>query len=103
MEPEKSLYDVQVAGLSLKLRSSHDLETVEELTALVDEKISEAFSLGSNVSFQNALLLAALHIAEDLTLLKRAANSELLRLESKAQKILSDLESSPISRLRLEN
>lgn len=103
MKPEKNLYDVQVAGLTLKLRSSHDQETVEQLTTLVDEKIGEALALGSNVSFQNALLLAALHIAEDLTLLRRAANSELLGLESKAQKILSDLESSPISRLRLES
>ena len=103
MQPEKNLYEIEVAGLSLKLRSSHNQETVEELAELVDNKIQEALALGQNISFQNALLLAALHIAEDLTLLKRTANLELGKLEGRAQEILSEIESSPISRLRLDN
>ena len=100
---EKSLYDVKVAGLSLKLRSSHDEETVRELAALVDEKIKEAQDLGQNISFQNALLLASLHIAEDLTLLRRLTARKLESLETTAQDLLSNLESSPMSRIRLDN
>lgn len=103
MQPEKKIYEVQVAGLSLKLRSSHDQETVEELAEFVDHKIQEALSSGQNISFQNALLLAALHIAEDLRLLKHVADVELGKIEGRAQQILSNVESSPISRLRLDN
>ena len=100
---EKDLYLVQVAGLSLKLRSSHDEETVRKLASLVDKKVNEALGAGNNVSFQNALLLAALHLAEDLTLLKSLMDRRLDLLESQAKDILSDLESSPLSRIRLEN
>lgn len=102
MQPEKSSYQVNVSGLSLKLKSSHDQQTVDELVSLVNNKVKEALDLGPNVSFQKALLLAALHLAEDLTLLKRTANSELAGLEDRAQKILSVLESSPTSRLGLD-
>lgn len=100
---DKHLYEVQVAGLSLKLKSSHDEKTVRELSTLVDKKVNEALALGKNVSFQNALLLAALHLAEEITLLKQAANSKLQAIEQKSLDILSELEDSPISRIRLDN
>ena len=100
---DKQLYEVWVAGLPLILRSSHDEQTVKELAALVDEKIKEALGRGKNISFQNALLLAALHLAEDLTTMKRHADQRLSSLENKAQDILSSLEASPISRIRLGN
>ena len=100
---KKDLYEVQVAGLSMKLRSSHDEQMVRELASLVDLKVREAIEQGQNVSFQNALLLAALHLAEDLTLFKRVADKQLGSLENKAQQILSNLEASPISRIRLDN
>ncbi len=103
MNLDKYLYDVQVAGLSLKLKSSHDEETVRQLSSLVDKKVNEALEVGKNVSFQNALLLAALHLAEDLTILKQHANDKLQNLENKSLEILLDLEESPISRIRLEN
>lgn len=103
MEIDKKLFEVQIAGLPLKLRSSHDENTVNELTRIVDAKVNEALSSGQNISFQNAILLSALHIAEDLILLKRAAQTELGDLEKQANQILSDLESSPISRIRLDN
>ncbi len=103
MKLEKHLFEVQVAGLSLKLKSSHDEETVRQLASLVDVKVNEALELGKNVSFQNALLLAALHLAEDMTLLKQMADKKLKALENKSLDILSDLEDSPISRIRLDN
>jgi cell division protein ZapA (FtsZ GTPase activity inhibitor) len=102
-ELDKRLFKVQVAGLTLKLKSSHDEETVKELASLVDKKINEALENGKNVSFQNALLLASLHLAEDLILLRQMANQKLTNLEVKTLDILSDLEDSPISRIRLDN
>lgn len=99
---DKQTYDVQIAGLPLKLRSSHDEKTVLELINMVDEKVKQAMDSSSSISFQKALLLAALHFAEDLVFLKKAAQQELGQLESKAKAILSDLESSPVPRLRLD-
>lgn len=100
--PDKQTFDVQIAGLPLKLRSSHDEKTVLELIHLVDEKVKQAMDSSSSISFQKALLLAALHFAEDLVFLKKAAQQELGHLESKAKAILNDLESSPVPRIRLD-
>ncbi len=100
---QKSVYEIQVAGLTLKLRSYHDEETVKQLAALVDTKINEAMGIGKNISFQNAILLAALHLAEDLTLVRKLAAKDLNSLEIKAQDILSALEASPLSRIRIDS
>ena len=102
-ESSKNLYMVEIAGLPMKLRSSHDEETVKQLAAMVDEKVKEALDIGKNVSFQNALLLAYLHIAEELIILKRTALGELDRIESRTQQLLTDLEDSPVARIRLDN
>lgn len=98
MTPSET-YEVQVAGMPLRLKSSHDQETVQELIDLVDGKIKEAMASNSSISFQKALLLASLHVAEDLVFLKRALKVRLDSLESKAKGILSELDSSPVSRL----
>lgn len=91
-EVPKGVYEVQVAGLSLKLRSSHDAQTVSELIKLVDQKIKEAMSANSSASFQNALILATLNIAEELLLLKKTAGVELDRIEKRAKVILDRIE-----------
>ncbi len=92
-------YEVQVAGMPLRLKSSHDQETVQELIDLVDGKIKEAMTSNSNISFQKALLLASLHVAEDFVFLKRALRNRLDSLETKAKGILTELDSSPVTRL----
>ena len=92
MESSKSVYEVQVAGISLKLRSSHDSETVDELTQIVDQKVRETLDAASTISFQNALILTALNLAEDQLLLKKAARKELASIESQTQFILDQLE-----------
>jgi len=106
MHPEKSTesetYEVQVAGLPLRLKSSHDEQTVQELIDLVDAKIKSAMSSNSNISFQKALLLASLHVAEDLVFLKRAVRSRLDALENKAKGILTELDSSPLAKLTID-
>ncbi len=106
MHPEQDTtsetYEVQVAGLPLRLKSSHDVATVQELIDLVDGKVREAMAANSTVSFQKALLLASLHVAEDLVFLKRAVNGRLDNLEAKAKSILTELDSSPITRLSID-
>lgn len=88
-------YEVQVAGLPLRLKSSHDEKTVQELIDLIDLKVKEAMSSSSSISFQKALLLASLHVAEDLVFLKRAVRDRLDLLETKAKSILTELDSTP--------
>lgn len=95
-------YEVQVAGMPLRLKSSHDEQTVQELIDLVDGKIKEALSANSQLSFQKALLLASLHVAEDLVFLKRAVQSRLDSLEDKAKGILTELDSTPVARLTMD-
>jgi cell division protein ZapA len=88
----KNVYDVQVAGLALKLRSSHDAQTVSDLIKFVDQKVKEAMKVNSTASYQNALMLAALNIAEELLLLKKTAAFELDNVEERARLILDHLE-----------
>jgi cell division protein ZapA len=107
VHPEKptnssETYEVQVAGLPLRLKSSHDAQTVQELIDLVDGKVKEALAANSNISFQKALLLASLHVAEDLVFLKRALRGRLDTLETKAKGILTELDSSPLARLTID-
>ena len=106
MHPDKTdkneAYEVQVAGLPLRLKSSHDAKTVQELIDLVDAKVKEAMSSNSSITFQKALLLASLHVAEDLVFLKRAVRNRLDSLETKAKGILTELDSSPLTRLTID-
>lgn len=99
---QNGTYDVQVAGLPLRLKSSHDEQTVQELVELVDQKVKEAMNSSSSISFQKALLLASLHVAEDLVFLKRAVRNRLDSLETKAKGILSELDSTPAGKLTID-
>lgn len=99
----KRLYEVEIAGLPLKLRSSHDQGTVDALVSLLNGKIQETLEKHQGISFQNAILLAALHVGEELILTRRIAATELTYLQNQAELILSDLEASPLSHMRLNN
>jgi cell division protein ZapA len=90
----KKIHDVKVAGVPLRIRSTHDQETVQELVRMVDEKINEALRLTPSGSFQHGILLAALNMAEELLVLRQKAQTELTRLEHKAKSIIVELESS---------
>lgn len=94
VEARAQLHEVVIAGVPLRLKSSHDEQTVDELVALVDQKIREALPLTKTGSIQNAAILASLHLAEEYLLLKRKAKSELDNLEAKTLKVISELESS---------
>ena len=90
----KKLYEVEIAGVPLKLLSLHPEHVVQNVIDFVDSKVSEAMTLTKNASIQNAALLAALNVAEELVLLKQQARERIENLEGRTQDILSQLESS---------
>ncbi len=87
-------YEVKIAGVPLRLRSSQDETVVNELVELVDQKIYEALKLTRTGSIQNAAILAALNLAEEYLSLKRNTRKELDRLEMMTERIVSGLEAS---------
>ncbi len=95
----KKLFHFKIAGVSYKIKTSHDEETVHELVEFVNSKVTEALSLTKNSSFQNAAVLAALNIAEEMILLKRRARAELEKLESKALKLATELENAKANKV----
>lgn len=90
----RKVFDFKIAGVSYKIKSSHDEETVQSLVRYVDQKVSDAMKATKNSSFQNAAVLAALNIAEEYILLKKKALKELTELEEKASKLSGKIESS---------
>jgi cell division protein ZapA len=91
---ETKTFNFLIAGVPYKLKTSHDDATVQELADFVNNKMTQALALTKNNSFQNAAVLTAMNVAEELILLKRKAHRELERLEEKALKLSVDLENS---------
>nr|BFD62299.1 hypothetical protein BdHM001_09800 [Bdellovibrio sp. HM001] len=91
---EKKTYNFLIAGVPYKLKTSHDDATVEELVEFVNNRMNQAMSLTKNGSFQNAAVLTAMNLAEELILLKRKAHRELEKLEERALQLSMDLENS---------
>lgn len=94
MTSEKKNYNFLIAGVPYKLKTSHDDATVQEMVDFVNNKMNQAMAVTKNGSFQNAAVLTAMNIAEELILLKRKAARELERLEEKALALSQDLENS---------
>lgn len=96
---KKRSFDFKIAGVSYKIKTSHDEQTVQELVELVNSRVSEAMKVTKNGSFQNAAVLAALNIAEEMLLFKKRAYSELDQLENKALKLSEDIEQSKLNKI----
>jgi cell division protein ZapA len=104
MEAAKSSsesYEVVIAGLSMRLKTNHSEDMVKSLVSLVDQKIQDVLKASKNSSLQNAAVLAALNLADELLSMKQRTDERLDRLESLAHSALSDLESSRISQAGL--
>ncbi len=95
----KKLFHFKIAGVSYKIKTSHDEATVNELVEFVNKKVTDALTVTKNSSFQNAAVLTALNIAEEMILLKRRAYAELEKLEAKALKLTHDLENSKANKV----
>ncbi len=91
---KKQTFDFKIAGVPYKIRTSHDPEVVQELIQFVGRKVDDALKNTKNGSFQNAVVLAALNIAEELILLKRRARSELEKLEEKTLRLSLEIDNS---------
>lgn len=89
---EKKLFEVHIADHQFRLRSSQDEAFVHELVKIVDQRIKQALSATKSGSVQNAAVLAALNIAEELMLLKKKALREIALIEEKALRLSQDLE-----------
>lgn len=94
MTAEKKNFNFLIAGVPYKLRSSHDDATVQELVDFVNNKMTQAMAVTKNGSFQNAAVLTAMNLAEELILLKRKAQRELDKLEEKTMQLSLELENS---------
>ena len=94
LAPVKRTHEFQIAGVPYKLRTSHDEELVKELVEFLNQRMAQALAVTKNGSYQNAAVLTALHLAEELILLKKKASAELENLEEKILKIAVDLENS---------
>lgn len=91
---KKQTFGFKIAGVPYKIKTSHDTEMVQELIQFVSVKVDEALKNTKNGSFQNAAVLAALNIAEELILLKRRARSELEKLEEKTLRLSLEIDNS---------
>lgn len=91
---EKKPYEFLISGVPYKLKTSHEEALVQELVDLVNCKMSQSLAATKNGSYQNAAVLTALHLAEELVLLKRRAHRELEKLEEKTLRLAHDLENS---------
>lgn len=91
---DKKTYNFLIAGVPYKLKTSHDDATVQELVEFVNNKMNQAMAVTKNGSFQNAAILTAMNVAEELILLKKKAQRELEKLEEKALQLSLDLENS---------
>lgn len=88
------IYNVEIAGIHLRLKSSHDQEFVNKVIFEVNNKIKQALPLTKNDSVQTAALLACLNMGEELLLLKDQILTELDEVETKAENVLANFESS---------
>ena len=94
--PDLIVFEVEIAGVSLKLKSMHDEQTVQNLVSIVAQKINQALPKVKNHSLQTAAILACLNFAEELMNFRKQAIVELERLENKADRVISSLEASRI-------
>lgn len=89
---EKKLFEVHIADHQFRLRSSQDEAFVHELVKIVDDRVTQALKATRSGSVQNAAVLAALNIAEELVLLKKRALREIAAIEEKALRLSQELE-----------
>jgi cell division protein ZapA len=79
MQQDLKTFEVEIAGVPLRLKSSHDQETVDQILKMVEEQMDPRLA---KTSLRNSALLACLRLAEELYLLRQKTKAELDHLES---------------------
>lgn len=97
------VYEVDIGGIPLRLKSSHSEETVQQLVQFVNNKIQQSLTLTKTDSLQTAAILACLNLAEEHLVFKSKALGDLSDVEIKAQEILANLESSRTPQVGLDH
>ena len=87
-------YEVRVGDCSLKLKSSHNSGTLDEIMQVVEQKILASKENNRTLSMQKTFALCCLNVAEELVCLKQALRRQLDHLESSTQSVFSELKSS---------
>ena len=90
----EKIYDVQIGGYSLKLKTSSKPDKVKKLIQIVEGEIGKSLKVHSNISVQKALILSCLNIAENYMDLKESTLHQLDQMEAKARSMISLLKSS---------
>ena len=83
------IYDIQVGGVSLKLKTKQKPDCVNSVVQMVEGQVRESLRNNANISIQKALILSCLNLAENYVELKKSACRELDFMESKIQSIQS--------------
>lgn len=87
----KETYEFMIAGFMYRLRSSHSESTVAQMVQVVEQKIQESLAITKSGSIQNAAVLAALNLAEELVTIKNQARQEIGQLENQLNQWQSEL------------
>ena len=88
MQTDIKTYEVEIAGVPLRLKASHEQETVDEILKMVESQMDINLA---KTSLRNSALLACLRLAEELYLLKAKAKEELDQLETLTLEHISHL------------
>lgn len=92
MQKDLKTFEVEIAGVPLRLKSSHDQETVNEIMKMVEEQIDPRLA---KASLRNSALLACLRLAEELYLLRKKTKEELDNLESQTLEQIAHIQQAP--------
>lgn len=92
MEQNLKTFDVSIAGVPLRLKSSHNQETVDEILKMVEEQMDPQLAKSS---LRNSALLACLRLAEELYLLRKKTREELDNLESQTLEQIAHIQQAP--------
>ena len=92
MQQDLKTFEVEIAGVPLRLKSSHDQETVDEILEMVKEQMDPQLAKSS---LRNSALLACLRLAEELYLLRKKTKEELDILESRTLEQIAHIQQAP--------
>ena len=92
MQQDIKTYEVEIGGVPLRLKASHDQETVDEILNMVEEQMDKKLA---QTSLRNSALLACLRLAEELYLLRKKTKEELDTLEALTLEQISQIQQVP--------
>ena len=90
-------YEVQIGDCSLRLKSSHNSATLNEIVQVVEQQVRSSKETNQTLSMHKTFALCCLNVAEELVCLKKALRQQLEHLESSTHSIFSEVKSSSIS------